>query len=92
MYIERKWAMPSKNTFDIKPIKELIDKYVGMFEHTSDVYDYLSIDPFANNNKTAKITNDLDTQYNTDYNLDALDFLKQFGDDMVDLVFFDPPL
>lgn len=91
MYIERKWAMPSKNTFDIKPIKELIDKYIGMFEHTSDVYDYLSIDPFANNNKTAKITNDLDTQYNTDYNLDALDFLKQFGDDMVDLVFFDPP-
>ena len=27
MTIERKWAMPNKNTFEVKPIKELISKY-----------------------------------------------------------------
>lgn len=52
MIINRVWAMPSKNTFQIKPIKELINKYIfGTI-----------IDPFANNNKIATITNDLDTQ------------------------------
>lgn len=27
MKINRIWAMPNKNTFEIKPIKEMIDKY-----------------------------------------------------------------
>lgn len=73
--------MPNKHTFDIKPIKELIEKY----------YHSNSIDPFANKNRIATITNDLDTQYNTDYNLDALDFLKLFDTDSIDLVLYDPP-
>ena len=34
------------------------------------------INPFANTNKFTTITNDLNPEYNTDYNLDALDFLK----------------
>ena len=81
MIINRVWAMPSKNTFQIKPIKELINKYIfGTI-----------IDPFANNNKIATITNDLDTQYDTDYHLDAIDFLKNFDDDSVDCVLYDPP-
>ncbi len=75
--------MPNKNTFDIKPIRELIDKYIKDKE--------LIIDPFANKNKIATITNDLDPQYNTDYNLDALDFLKLFNDISVDMVLYDPP-
>ena len=75
--------MPNKNTFDIKPIRELIDKYIKDKE--------LIIDPFANKNKIATITNDLDPQYNTDYNLDALDFLKLFYDISVDMVLYDPP-
>lgn len=36
----------------------------------------LWIDPFANKNKIASITNDLNTEYDTDYHMDALDFLK----------------
>jgi len=75
--------MPNKNTFDIKPIKELIYRYYNK--------EMLSIDPFANKNKIATITNDLDTQYNTNYNLDALEFLGQFTDNSVDMVLFDPP-
>jgi len=89
--ISRDWAMPNKNTFDIKPIKKLISRYVNMFEHNSDVYDYVSVDPFANKNRIAKITNDLDSNYNCDYNLDALDFLKTLKDNSFDLLFFDPP-
>lgn len=73
--------MPNKNTFDIKPIKKLINKYISKN----------SIDPFANKNKIARITNDLDTQYDTDYNLDALEFLNLFEKDSVDLVLYDPP-
>ena len=74
--------MPSKNTFDIKPIKELIHRYL---------VDGVVIDPFANKNKIATITNDLDTQYDTDYHLDALDFLKLFDSNSVNMVLYDPP-
>ena len=82
MRIERKWAMPNSKTFEIKPIKEFIDK---------NIFGDKIIDPFANNNKTANITNDLDTQYKTDFNLDAIDFLKQFEDSSIDFILFDPP-
>ncbi len=81
MRITRTWAMPSANTFDIKPIKELILRYY----HTN------SIDPFANKNTIASITNDLDPQYDTNYHLDALDFLKLFGSNSTDLCLYDPP-
>lgn len=49
------------------------------------------IDPFANNNKLATITNDLDCQYDTNYHLDAYDFLKMFEDNSIDTVLYDPP-
>ena len=74
--------MPNKNTFDIKPIKELIDKYM---------VEGIIIDPFANKNKIATITNDLDEQYDTDYHMDAMDFLRMFEDNSVDMVLYDPP-
>jgi len=82
MKIERIWAMPDKNTFKIKPIKELLEEEV-----TSGLW----IDPFANQNKWATITNDLNPEYDTDYHLDALDFLKMFDDRSVDGVLYDPP-
>ena len=66
--LERAWAMPNKNTFDIAPIKKML----GVEVDTNDLW----IDPFANQNKTARITNDLNPIFDTDYNLDALDFLK----------------
>ena len=36
-------------------------------------------------------TNDIDPQYETDYSLDALDFLKVFDEGSVNLVLYDPP-
>jgi len=73
--------MPNKNTFFIKPIAELLGKYISG----------ISIDPFANSNKLASITNDIDNNYNTDFNMDALEFLHTFDSDSIDVVLFDPP-
>ena len=80
--MERVWAMPNKNTFEIKPIKALIEE---------ELTDGLWIDPFANSNKLATVTNDLNTEYDTDYHMDALDFMKMFEDNSVEGVLYDPP-
>lgn len=84
MDITRTWCMPNKNTFEIKPIKELLVRYV-------DKDKLLWIDPYANRNKWATITNDLSLEFDTDYHLDALEFLNCFEENSVDGVLFDPP-
>jgi DNA modification methylase len=83
MKITRYWEMPNSSTFEIKRIKKFIGDYYDI--------NILSIDPFANNSKLAKVTNDLNPNYNTNFHLDAIDFLKTFEDNSVDLVFYDPP-
>ena len=83
MRITKEWAMPNRNTFSIKPIAEFVQRYNGQ--------DIKSIDPFANTNRIATITNDLDPEMKTDYCMDALEFLQQFEDESIDLVLFDPP-
>lgn len=79
--INREWAMPNSNTFSVKPIKELIKRYLNG----------IVIDPFANQNKLATITNDLDPQYDTDYHMDATEFLKMLDDNSANVVLWDPP-
>lgn len=37
------------------------------------------------------ISNDLDTSFNTDYHLEAQDFMKLFDDNSIDVVLYDPP-
>lgn len=83
MIINRVWAMSNSRTFRIKPIKDLLNRYIkdGM----------VVVDPFANESKYGTITNDLNTKYDTDYHLDALDFLKQFDNESVDIVLYDAP-
>lgn len=49
------------------------------------------IDPFANNSKIATVTNDLNPDFNTDFHLDAFDFLKMFDNNSIDVVLCDPP-
>lgn len=82
MIINRSWAMPNSNTFSIIPVKEFINR---------NIFGEIIIDPYANSNKIATITNDLDSSFNTDYNLDSKDFLKLFKDNEVDFCLFDPP-
>ena len=82
MKIERKWAMPNKWTFTIKPIKELLKE---------ELSEGLWVDPFAGENSPAKIKNDLNPKIKADHHLQATDFLKMFDDESVDGVLFDPP-
>lgn len=70
MIINRKWAMPNKNTFKIKCISELIEKWIVEI-NPNEV-----IEPYSNTSKYGTITNDLNPEFKTMYNLDALDFLK----------------
>lgn len=84
MVFNRIWAMPNHKTFDIKPIKELIEKWL-------DSEGGVSIDPFSNSNKLATITNDLDPESNAEYCMDALDFLRMQKNSSIDVVLFDPP-
>ena len=81
--INRIWAMPHSLTFTIKPIRELINRYVkeGM----------IIIDAWANNSKIGTIRNDLNPEMDTQFHLDALEFLKLQPDNSADLVLYDPP-
>lgn len=90
MEMSRVWAMPNHNTFEIKPIKEFIQKYLSKSKY--------SVDPFARNSDLATITNDLNPDTSALNHLTARDFLYSLWsrtmEDIlfrVDLVLFDPP-
>lgn len=67
--IDRYWAMPNKETFKIKPVRELLEKYV-----TNNGAGW--IDFFARKARIAEVTNDINPIYKTDYNCDALALAK----------------
>lgn len=77
--------MPSKDTFDCKPIGALVRKYLQESQ--------VSIDPFARNKRWATYTNDLNPNTAADYHMNAPDFLRMLADQNVkaDLLIFDPP-
>lgn len=83
IYFEKVWAMPNSKTFTIKPIQAFVEAEVRRGGQI--------VDPFANSCKYGTITNDLNPEYKTDYNMDALEFLKSLPDDSTDLVLYDPP-
>lgn len=85
MLFSRAFAMPSADTFSIKPIGEFVQRYL----RTSSI----SIDPFARNKIWASFTNDLNPDTHAQYHMDAEDFCKaifQRGH-RADLGLFDPP-
>lgn len=83
MVVTRTWGFPNHNTFKIKPIKEFVERNIKEC--------VVIVDPFANTSKYGTITNDLNTEYDTAYHLDALDFFKKICDESVDCVLYDPP-
>jgi len=85
MIINRVWAMPNKNTFDVKPIGLFVKKYL--------LNAAISVDPFARDSKLATYTNDLNPETSAQFHMDAVDFLKKLYDDGVqaDLILLDPP-
>jgi hypothetical protein len=84
MKITRAWAMPNKNTFSIKPIAELIERYLN----TTDGF---WIDPFVGENPYAMYSNDMNPNVKADRHLDAIDFLRQTPQQNDYCMFFDPP-
>jgi len=81
--ISRVWSMPSAWTFTIKPISELLQRYVGNGKNW--------IDPFAGKNSPAEITNDLNPKAPTKYHLEAIEFLKQLDGNKFEGGLYDPP-
>lgn len=84
MIINRVWAMPNHNTFSIRPVMHLIQKYLepGLW-----------IDPFSRNSPFAEacITNDLNPEVESDHHLESWDFMNLFQPGSVDGILFDPP-
>lgn len=82
----RKWAMPSPRTFQIPPIKDII-----VYEIEKVRTNGVVVDPFARDTHFATVSNDLDESFNTDYHMDALEFLKMLPSEYADMVLYDPP-
>jgi len=82
MKISRVRAQGSKWTFTIRPIKELLDYYVG------DGIGW--VDMFAGNYSPAEFTNDIHPDRNAKSHLDSLDYCLQLTDKYKG-VLFDPP-
>ena len=82
MKIDRVWAMPNKWTFSIKPIRELVYRYVGNGKGW--------IDPFAGKYSPAEITNDHNPEMQTTNHLDAVEFAKMLPQGLTGIL-YDPP-
>lgn len=83
------WCMPNSNTFEMKPIKDLLSKYIAK--------DMIVVDPMARNSKWAPIySNDLNPDTDAKYHMNGIDFLEWLAtekklENKVDIVLLDPP-
>lgn len=88
----RAWAMPSKDTYRIKPITKFIVKHIKAFAEQNRKP--VIVDMFAGNSpfiKYCKYSNDLDPTKKTTHHMDALQFLQLLPDNSCDIILFDPP-
>lgn len=85
MIMNRIWAMPNKDTCTVKPIKELVERYLRN--------SVVSVDPFAKDSMLCTYRNDLNRETKAEYHLTALEFLTLMERLHVspDLALFDPP-
>ena len=79
--INRVWAMPNKWTFKVKPITELLNKYVG------DGVGW--IDPFAGTSQYCEFSNDI--KENQPNNMDAIEYLNSLPNGEFKGILLDPP-
>lgn len=79
----RHWAMPNHETFKIKPIAALLERYV------INPHDW--VDPFAGANSPAGITNDLNPEMPTGWHMEAVDFVREIVPSNTRGILFDPP-
>jgi hypothetical protein len=86
VFFSRDWAMPSGDTFSVRPIGEFVKRYIRRSK--------LSIDPFARNNELATLRNDINPSTSAAYHMDAEAFLVEMRNDhegRIDLAILDPP-
>lgn len=84
MKFSRTWAMPSADTFSVKPIGDFVRRYL----HES----FTSVDPFARNNVWATHTNDLNPKTASESHMKAEDWLPGLvGKVQADLAILDMP-
>lgn len=74
--------MPSHETFKIKPIRELLSRYIN---------EGWWVDPMAGNNSLAGLKNDINPDTNVSNHKEARVFLRGLQANSADGVLFDPP-
>ena len=79
---ERVWANPNAWTFQIEPIKQLLDRYVFNGKGW--------IEPFAGNSNYSEFRNDINPERKQPYCMDAIDFCNSLKDEYSGII-FDPP-
>jgi hypothetical protein len=80
----RAFAMPSRDTFSIAPIREFVQRYVRQNLGCS-------IDPFARNCDFCTFTNDLNPATDAAFHQDAEEFCRGLAPLAATLALFDPP-
>lgn len=85
MIFNRTFAMPSADTFSIKPIGDFVRRYLDRSAY--------SVDPFSRNKTWATWTNDLASDTAAQYHMDAEHFCRMLAaiGVRVDTALFDPP-
>lgn len=86
MTFSREWAIPSADTFTVRPIHDIFLRWRQTLPQEAVI-----VDPFARNCRLGTITNDMDTNCATTYHLDALTFLQGLQSGLADMVLLDPP-
>ncbi len=82
MIINRIWAMPNKWTFKIKPITDLLARYVKDGKGWAD--------PFAGQTSPAEYTNDLNPVSCAKFHIEAVEFCKLLRHNLTGCL-IDPP-
>ena len=82
MKITRIKSPPSKHTFTIKPIREILSRYVGDGKGW--------VDPFAGENSPAEHTNDLNPDKPTKHHMKSVEFCEML-DGVYEGILLDPP-
>jgi hypothetical protein len=81
----RAWSMPSRDTFSMKPVAALLERWLPKW--------FIVVDPFARNSRAGTLRNDLSLATDAEYHMDARDFLRFVEGQRIDAdaILFDPP-
>lgn len=83
--MSRAWCMPSADTFEMAPVRALLDRYL--------LGASVVVDPFARNGRRGTLRNDLNPETRAEFHMDAVAFCDLMLERGVvaDAVLFDPP-